>query len=50
MDDLDRFAEAMRAYIEGTFADSPRLRDFNLEILEQEVARVRREEAERNAA
>jgi len=46
VDELDRFVDDMRRYIEETFADQPKLRDLNLEILEYEVARVRREEAE----
>jgi hypothetical protein len=46
MDELEAFAEQMRRYIEETFAEQPALRQFNLEILEQELARVRREEAE----
>lgn len=46
MDDLDRFVEEMRRYIEETFAHKPKLRDWNLEILKYEVDRVRREEAE----
>lgn len=34
----------MRRYIEATFSDKPELRDLNLQFLEQEVARVRRED------
>lgn len=44
MDEVDRFAAEMLRYIEATFADQPELRDLNLQILEQEVARVRRED------
>lgn len=46
MEELGRFVEDMRLYIEETFADQPKLRDWNLAILEHEVARVRREEAD----
>lgn len=48
MDELERFAEQMRRYIEETFADHPALREFNLEVLEQEVERARREGAARD--
>lgn len=44
MDELDRLATEMRRYIEATFADQPERRDLNLQILDQEVARVRRED------
>lgn len=44
MDELERFTEEMRRYIQQSFADQSELRDLHLQILEHEIARVRRED------
>jgi hypothetical protein len=46
MDMLDQFAAELRQQIENDFADNPELRDLWLRVTEQEVERVRREDAE----